>query len=69
MELREDLYINMLDEIFVNSKNNFIYSQKIITKTGIRDLLARMLCITLQILFFNEFMNNRYTFTKFIYSI
>ncbi|MGL4561615.1 MAG: hypothetical protein ACRCV0_04925 [Brevinema sp.] len=68
-ELREDLHRIKLDEAITNQKYNFIYSQKFLTNTGVRDLLARMLCVTLQVLFYDEFMKNRFVFIRFIYRI
>lgn len=67
-ELIEDEYKDGLFNI-TDSKCNFIYSQKIMTITGIRDLLARLLCVSIQINYYDEYMNNKYKFTQFIHHI
>ncbi len=63
----------LFDEYLFNSfeftcsiKNNFIYSQKVSTPNGFRDMLIRLLCVSIQVNFYDEYMNNKYHFVKLI---
>ncbi|MGL4393661.1 MAG: hypothetical protein ACRCS8_00320 [Brevinema sp.] len=47
---------------------NRIYSQKILTDTGSRDLLARLLSVTFQVNFYEQYMDHKFEFAKLIYA-
>lgn len=50
-----------------DQKYNYIFSQKILTNTGVRDLLIRMLCVAIQVNYYDKYMNNKYKYISFIH--
>ena len=62
----EKCYIEYLD-LCESQKHNFIFSQNIFTDTGVQDLLIRMLCVAIQVNYYDEYMKNKYEYISFIH--